>query len=66
LTLTFDQMATVEYADIVLCREKLGKPISMPDAQIASICRVFDYSLATRNITDFENVHVTLINPWEV
>lgn len=62
---SFDQLAAVEYADIVLRHDKLGKPISMPDAQIASICRVFEYSLATRNIKDFENVSVTLINPWE-
>ena len=62
---SFDQLAAVEYADIVLRREMLGNPISMPDAQIASICRVLEYPLATRNIKDFENVSVTLINPWE-
>ncbi len=61
----FDHLAAVEYADIVLHRDKLGNPISMPDAQIAAICRVSSHPLATRNIKDFENTGVSVINPWE-
>jgi predicted nucleic acid-binding protein len=62
----FDKMAAVEYADIVIQRDKRGNPISMPDAQIAAICRVSGFTLATRNIKDFENIGIILINPWEV
>jgi predicted nucleic acid-binding protein len=61
----FDQLAAVEYADIVLQRERIGIPISMPDAQIAAICRVAGADFATRNTKDFENTGLVLINPWE-
>lgn len=61
----FDQLAAIEYADIVLQRDRMGSPISMPDAQIAAICRVLSAGLATRNTRDFENAGLVLINPWE-
>lgn len=61
---SFDGIAAIEYADIVLQREKSGRPISMPDAQIASICRVIGSALATRNIKDFEHTGIELFNPW--
>ncbi len=61
----FDQLAAIEYADIVLQRDRIGSPISMPDAQIAAICRVSSAGLATRNTKDFEHTGLVLINPWE-
>jgi len=39
--------------------------MSMADAQIAAICRTHDAALATRNIRDFEESGVDLINPWQ-
>jgi len=63
--LAFDQLAAVEYADIVLQRERIGRPISMPDAQIAAICRSSSAGLATRNTRDFKDLGLPLINPWE-
>jgi predicted nucleic acid-binding protein len=63
--LAFDQLAAVEYADIVLQRERIGSPISMPDAQIAAICRSSSAGLATRNTRDFKDLGLPLINPWE-
>jgi hypothetical protein len=62
----FDEQAAVEYADIIIRREMLGSPISMPDAQIAAICRASDCALATRNIKDFEEVGIELIDPFDV
>ena len=62
---SFDQLAAIEYADIVIQRERIGVPISMPDAQIAAICRVSGAHFATRNTKDFENTGLTLINPWD-
>jgi predicted nucleic acid-binding protein len=61
----FDQLAAIEYADIVIQREWMGTPISMPDAQIAAICRVSSADFATRNTKDFENTGLVLIDPWE-
>ncbi|ORC37375.1 VapC toxin family PIN domain ribonuclease [Marispirochaeta aestuarii] len=60
----FDADAAVEYAAIVLHRQKSGRPISMADGQIAAICRARKCSLATRNIKDFEGTGIVLIDPW--
>ena len=37
--LPLDLAAASTYADVVVGRERLGKPISGSDAQIAAICR---------------------------
>jgi len=62
--LTFDDAAADRYADIVVTRERSGRPVSMADAQIAAICRSRDATLATRNTKDFVDTGVALIDPW--
>ena len=62
--LAYDLEAAVVYADLVAQRESQGRPISLVDAQIASICLTHQASLATRNTKDFEGLGLTLINPW--
>ena len=62
--LAFDGVAAVHYADIVVERERIGRPISMADAQIAAICRSHDATVATRNVDDFADVGVDIVNPW--
>ena len=52
------------YALIVSARERLGRPISVLDAQIAAICRTHGAQLATRNTRDFEHTGVEVIDPW--
>jgi predicted nucleic acid-binding protein len=64
--LSFDDRAAPQYADIVVGRERLGRPIGTADAQIAAICRTLDASLATRNTSDFEETGIELINPWKL
>ena len=62
--LPFDEAAAVEYAGILRQRERAGLPISMADAQIAAICRAHDAACATRNVDDFRETGVRLMNPW--
>ena len=62
--LAFDAAAAVEYATVVTTRDHVGTPINTSDAQIASICRVNHASLATRNLDDFDNTGIELMNPW--
>ncbi len=62
--LPFDAAAATIYAQIVDHRDRKGAPISGYDAQIAAICRTHGASLATRNIKDFADVGVDLIDPW--
>ena len=62
--LPFDTAAATHYADIAAHRASSGRPISSADAQIAAVCRCHAATLATRNIKDFADTAVTLINPW--
>ena len=45
-------------------RRALGRPISHADAQIAAIARVHRARLATRNIADFSDCALQLVDPW--
>ena len=61
----FDERAARRYADVITGREHAGRPIGVPDAQIAAICRELGAVLATRNIRDFEETGVEFIDPWQ-
>jgi toxin FitB len=60
----FDATAAALYAAIVPGRERLGRPIDMADAQIASMCRELQATLATRNARDFEDTGINVVDPW--
>ena len=62
--LAFDESIADQYAEILVTRERLGRPISMADAQIAAICRFHGAACATRNSKDFAHTGVDLIDPW--
>ena len=64
--LPFDERSSVQYADIVTGRGRIGRPIGVADAQIAAICRDLGAILATRNTADFEEAGVELIDPWKL
>lgn len=64
--LPFDERASARYADIVADRERLGRPIGVADALIASICRDLGATLATRNTADFEETGIEVVNPWRL
>jgi hypothetical protein len=64
--LPFDERASVQFAEIVSSRERIGRPIGVADAQIAAICRDVTATLATRNTADFEETGIELINPWKL
>lgn len=62
--LAFDEPASEAYAEVVADRRRLGRPISVPDAQIAAICLSHDAALATRNVRDFDDTGLRMIDPW--
>ncbi len=62
--LTFDSAAALEYGTLAAFCRQIGKPIAQADAQISAIARANNAVLATRNIPDFCNCQLTLINPW--
>ena len=63
--LTFDSAATYAYAEIASTRRKAGKPISQFDGQIAAIAHSRSMAVATRNVSDYEDCGITVINPWD-
>ena len=62
--LAFDADAAGLYGDIVAARERGGVPIDGFDAQIAAICRRHAGTLATRNVKDFAQTGVDIVDPW--
>jgi predicted nucleic acid-binding protein len=63
--LPFDEVAAGTYPLVMVGRERAGLPIESSDAHIASICRVRQAVLATRNTKDFVETGVELVDPWE-
>lgn len=63
--LPFDADAADLYARIVSHRDRTGMPIEGFDAQIAAICRTRGAALATRNVKDFEETGLAIIDPWQ-
>lgn len=63
--LAFDIDSSAHYARILEARTRLGRPISALDAQIAAVCRQYEATLATKNIADFTDTGVQLVNPWD-
>lgn len=62
--LPFDDRAAAHYAEVLVTRDRAGRPIHTADAQIAAICRAHGATCATRNTKDFAGTGVELIDPW--
>lgn len=63
--LPFDAAAARTYGVSMAERRRSGRPIAVLDAQIAAICRSRGAALATRNVRDFDDLGIELVNPWE-
>ncbi len=62
--LPYDKTAAALLGDVIVERERIGRPIHHADAQIAAICRATGAALATRNTADFDGLGLTLLDPW--
>ena len=60
--LRFDEAAARVYGDIMGHRKELGRPIGVTDGQIAAIARSNAFGIATRNIKDFDDSQIALID----
>jgi predicted nucleic acid-binding protein len=63
--LEFTEHAARKYASVMGGRKIIGRPLNVPDGQIASIALENGFSVATRNIKDFEEYGLKLINPFD-
>ncbi len=63
--LSFDETAARSYGDIAAFRKKAGLPVHPSDIMIAAIAHSQNAAVATRNVKDFKETGVVLINPWD-
>lgn len=63
--LPFDGASADVYGLIAATRERAGRPIRVADGQIAAICGVHEAVLATRNVRDFADTGIDVVNPWD-
>jgi predicted nucleic acid-binding protein len=63
--LPFSLDAAWAFGKIVARRRSAGRPTANPiDLQIAAIARVAGMAVATRNVTDFQECGVEVVDPW--
>ncbi len=62
--LPFDSDAARSYAEIAASRRAAGRPVAQADSQIAAIARSRGMALATRNVRDFEDMGIDILDPW--
>ena len=46
-------------------RQLVGRPLHVPDAQIAATALEHGLTLVTRNSKDFAGLSFTILNPWD-
>ena len=64
-TLAFDVPAALAYAEIMGRRKEIGRPMSVPDGEIAAIAMARGFAVATRNLSDFEECGLELVDPFQ-
>ncbi len=54
----------VSYAEVMSHRQEIDRPLAVPDGQIASMACVHGCVVATRNVRDFEDCGLEIVNPF--
>ena len=62
--LPLDRSAAVAAAELRAHAQRSGRVLHLGDALIAGTAKAHDMTLATRNVTDFDGLDVSLTNPW--
>ena len=62
--LGFDRAAALEYGKLVGERDRKGRATSTMDGLIAAIARANHATLATRDISGFDDLGIELVNPF--
>ena len=62
--LSFDSAAARDYAGIAAGRRFAGCPLAPVDCRIAALARCRGMAVATRNVQDFGDIDVEIVDPW--
>ena len=63
--LRFDTRVALEWGELQAKLESLGKPMPWRDSVIAATARRHGLSLVTRNLKDYKNGGIDVVNPFE-
>lgn len=63
--LPFEEEAAHRYGEVMGRRRKMGRPLAALDGQIAAIAWAHGHAVATRNVRDFVDCGIEVINPFE-
>ncbi|MCY4293057.1 MAG: VapC toxin family PIN domain ribonuclease [Roseovarius sp.] len=63
-SLPFDSAAASAYAEIAAVRRAMGGQMPEAECQIAAIARSRDMAVVTRNVWDFADAGIDVIDPW--
>lgn len=63
--LAFDTACTDYFAEIYATAKAAGRRIDFVDTAIAATAKAHRFAVATRNIKDFADAGVELIDPWD-
>lgn len=63
--LPFDQEAARRYAEMAVTARAAGRPLPTADGYLAATAAAHGFAVATRNVRDFRDTGVQLINPWQ-
>jgi toxin FitB len=62
---SFDALAAQHAAELMAVRQKNGRPVELRDSMIAGIALASRATLATRNTKHFDDLSISVVNPWE-
>ncbi len=62
--LPFDSSAARAYANIAAAYRSAGRTVASADCQIAAIAHSRGMTVATRNVRDFEDIGIEIVDPW--
>lgn len=63
--LSFDTASALEFGRLRARRQNIGRSAPFVDGMIAAICLTHGATLATRNVRDFADFGLDLINPFD-
>ena len=63
---SFDAQAGIRAAELMAQRKRSGRPAEVRDTMLAGIVLANRATLATRNTQHFEDLPLTVINPWKI
>ncbi len=62
--LTLDQELALEWGILTGVSERRGRPLPVIDSLLAATAVAKNLTIVTRNVSDFEKLPVTTLNPW--